>query len=98
MQMIASNKLYLPILDKNLSKENNEKTLEVYKNRQFLILFFFYFNKQLLNWINNYNYAGSSDPNEEVKQPLLPRKSIIKDVEMFARSNSLQIPAEVLNN
>ena len=30
MQMIASNKLYLPILDKNLSKENNEKTLEVY--------------------------------------------------------------------
>ena len=29
MQMIASNKLYLPILDKNLSKENNEKTLEV---------------------------------------------------------------------
>ena len=93
--MIASNKLYLPILDKNLSKENNEKTLEVYKNRQFPLIF--YFNKQLLNWINNYNYAGSSDSNEEVKQPLLPRKSLIKDVEMFARSNSLQIPAEVLN-
>jgi len=29
MQMIASNKLYLPILEKNLSKENNEKTQEV---------------------------------------------------------------------
>ena len=30
MQMIASNKLYVPILEQNLSKENNEKTKEVY--------------------------------------------------------------------
>lgn len=31
MQMITANKLYVPIMEQNLSKENNEKTQEVLK-------------------------------------------------------------------
>ena len=44
--MIAANKLYVPILEQNLSKENNEKTQEVFIRMLFIFFKIFFLIKE----------------------------------------------------
>lgn len=83
MEMIASNKLYIPILDQNVNKENKEKTEELLK----------WMNNY--NYLNE-SAPSSKSIKSSPRMENTSRKSILSSMQEFPFKSPSLIPSEVL--